>query len=942
MAARAPASPAGASKLNDPSFLQLFTQSLIQLRGGISQAKLYQLVTPQYQRIAGEVMAAWAPALAYAGDIHLSIEAGETLVNGERLTLPQNAELAVRGLERTLHETSLRGLHFQAGLSADELAQFMQDLAHNKLGSTDGKEINARLRTKGIQHITVNEVIYVAVGEAQAENIGGGGGGVPGVAPNARNLVRGVDALVDSLSRVDDTEARAQLQSSMAEELLTKDPALVQDILQAALFDPDHPVPKEVAQWRADPHRDAGCIRALARLMGALNGGAGAAAVGGAASELMAALLSPYEQRPECWPVLLADVDPVLYPLAPPWMAGYLQRPSGDDPDARAQWLFQLPFALLVEPKGYAEVEALLAYYRGKENREMFIAVLDRFSQAARLPQTTLRREAVSKLLDLAERYAADPFAFHELLEDFLADVAQHETDAAILQRLIEYLGARVKAEYRMGNYERARADLDTLHAFALSEDHVLGKEAQSMARDALAVLGDDVFVAALLNACVDRPEAKLPSQAMLVSLGAAVYPHLAKPVLACGRVARMKALVAAVAELGAPAVAPVLKELGAQPEGAAGLRLLVACEDLLTDQVFAERVGALLRHDAPEVRQYAIEKCFRRKDAIAEEALMGALRAEHDESRVLALAGVLAVWGGENHLAEIAALLHRTGGEALGEHAQLEVLKLLAGTLNPQIVPLLAPLVQAHPERSLTGFLGRGKHDAPVSKPVRLAAIKALGPQHAEHSVAELLKPLKQDKDAEIARTAVAVSNGLVKEAPKLVPPVAPVPVDAVPARAAHKGRRASHFAFDAEPGARRSSASAENVPAATSSMSAAAASPVPPKGSLAQFNLERVIEAFEARHGMVLVKTSLGESRVFLAKGMVVDALHVGLIGYAALQAAAALTDGAYEFVPDIDARHWPLAIPIKQLGDTLAGRVAPVMGADATGGSDDGWSG
>lgn len=122
MAARAPATSAGSSKLNDPSFLQLFTQSLIQLRGGISQAKLYQITTPQYQRIAGEVMAAWTPAFAYAGDIRLSIEGGETLVNGERLTLPQNAELAVRGLERTLHETSLRGVHFQAGLTSDELA----------------------------------------------------------------------------------------------------------------------------------------------------------------------------------------------------------------------------------------------------------------------------------------------------------------------------------------------------------------------------------------------------------------------------------------------------------------------------------------------------------------------------------------------------------------------------------------------------------------------------------------------------------------------------------------------------------------------------------------------------------------------------------------------------------------------------------------------------
>lgn len=941
MAARAPATSAGSSKLNAPSFLQLFTQSLIQLRGGISQAKLYQITTPQYQRIAGEVMAAWTPAFAYAGDIRLSIEGGETLVNGERLTLPQNAELAVRGLERTLHETSLRGVHFQAGLTSDELAQFMQDLAHNKLGSTDGKEINARLRTKGIQHITVNEVIYVAVGEAQANSLGGGGG-VPGVGPGASNLVRGVDALVDSLTRVEDVEARAQLQSSMAEELLTKDPALVQDILQAALFDPNHPVPKEVAQWRADPHRDAGCIQALARLMGSLNGAAGAAAASGAAGELMAALLAPYEQRPECWPVLVADLDPVLHPLAPAWMAAYLQRPTGDDPDARAQWLFQLPFALLVEPKGYAEVEALLAHYRGKENRDMFIAVLDRFSQAARLPQTTLRREAVSKLLDLAERYAADPFAFHELLEDFLAEVAQHETDAAILQRLLEYLSARVKAEYRMGNYERARADLDALHAFALSEDHVLGKEAQGMARDALAALGDDVFVAALLNACVDRLEAKLPSQAMLVSLGAAVYPHLAKTVLACGRVARMKSLIAAAAELGAPAVAPVLKELGAQPEGAAALRLLVACEDLLTDQIFAERVGALLRHDAPEIRQYAIEKCFRRKDAIAEEALMGALRAEHDETRVLALASVLCVWGGENHLAEVAALLRRTGGEALGEPTQLEVVKLLSATLNPQIVSLLAPLVQAHPQGGLTGFLGRGKHDAAVSKPVRLAAIKALGPQHADPAVIDLLKPLKQDKDAEIARTAVAVSNGLVKDAPKLVPPVAPVAVDAVPARAAHKGRRTSHFAFDAEPGARRSSASAVNVPAAGSTMAAAATGTVPPKGSIAQYNLERVVTAHEAKHGMVLIKTSLGESRVFLAKGMVVDALHVGLIGYPALQAAAALTDGTYEFVPDIDARHWPLAIPVKQLGDTLAGRIAPVMGADATGGGDDGWSG
>ena len=55
-----------------------------------------------------------------------------------------------------------------------------------------------------------------------------------------------------------------------------------------------------------------------------------------------------------------------------------------------------------------------------------------------------------------------------------------------------------------------------------------------------------------------------------------------------------------------------------------------------------------------------------------------------------------------------------------------------------------------------------------------------------------------------------------------------------------------------------------------------------------------------------MVLVKTAEGERRVYVSRGMVVDALYPGASGFKALKALADLQEGSYEFVSGAEARH------------------------------------
>jgi len=191
-----PARPGGPVPLD---WIEPLSQALIQLRTGISGAKLYTLDSKQYLRMTETVAGAWQTVLDGLGALNINVDHGETVVNGERVVLSAYGALAAKNLEAAMREASLRSLNMSPGLSAQELAVFMQLLARNKFGSTDGKEINRRLHEQGVEHITVNEVTYVAVGEGDAVMGSGGvaGGAGGGTAVGAGTLATSARSILE-------------------------------------------------------------------------------------------------------------------------------------------------------------------------------------------------------------------------------------------------------------------------------------------------------------------------------------------------------------------------------------------------------------------------------------------------------------------------------------------------------------------------------------------------------------------------------------------------------------------------------------------------------------------------------------------------------------------------------------------------------------------------
>ena len=141
-------------------------QALAGLKSIASQLKLYKVDSPQVARIGEAAHTGLAALLQEMGALTLSVTERGLLINGETVPGDDRAmQSSADFLAKLIQDARLESITMNPKLGRQEMLMFVQALAHGFWDLTDGKQINERLQTEGVQNVTVDEVVYVAVGE---------------------------------------------------------------------------------------------------------------------------------------------------------------------------------------------------------------------------------------------------------------------------------------------------------------------------------------------------------------------------------------------------------------------------------------------------------------------------------------------------------------------------------------------------------------------------------------------------------------------------------------------------------------------------------------------------------------------------------------------------------------------------------------------------------
>ena len=466
-----------------------------------------------------------------------------------------------------------------------------------------------------------------------------------------------------------------------------------------------------------------------------------------------------------------------------------------------------------------------------------------------------------------------------------------------------------------------------------------------------------------LLEQAVEQAELGEPALKILTGLGPKVFPFLVEAVRACPSPAEGRRRLALLRPLGAPIRDPLLADLGTTREPAVVLARLELCQDWVEEPLFWAQVPALLAHEGVEVRKKVLELCRAKRRPELYSAWAERMRAESAEAVLGRWVESLTELRDPAGVEALGELLARTGERELSEELRLRTVRALAITAAPSITPHLGRLVRPA-EKGLTAMWTRSREPGKgAPKALRLAAIEALGPLYQQADVLALLQPLRHDPDAEIARTVVAVLNGLVTS-------VRPAPAATLPAASAESprasrstlrllplpmppGRSGSHrvSARQQDPFNPFGSASARGVsgPAApqppAGEEAARAAAPAAPEpaapmsGMLKDHGLEAVLRGCGRRLGAYRFTTSAGEARIYLSNGVILEAQYPGRFGLEALRAIHVLDDAPFDFLPEAESRGASLALRPEQIGPALTGALPAGAQEDKKG---DAWGG
>lgn len=947
----------GRSSITDEE-LKLLGQALTQLRSGIAYLKLYSIDSPQAQRIITGVHQVWTHLLETIGTVNFSVEKGEVVLNGERVPVAEAGKHVagqVVELEQSLNEADLRGLTFNPELQANELGLFLQILARRQFASKDGKEINARLRQRGINHVSVNEVIYVSLNEDEKVQKGHRFGEGKGHG-KIRSIAPALDHVVETIKSVPNRVSRSQVRAHAAEHLVEKDPKILGAMLAASagggIKGTKLAIPTGAEKWSTDPVRDAGCIRTLKRLREAIGVGATSLAAQEPLTSLMNQLLEPYQKRPECWHELINSLDSSLLDLVPEWVLEILPVPTNQETQVRLTRFLKIPPDGLLSSKEYPYLVQLLDDLLKAQDQASFRSMMQHMIMAIQLPVISVRMMAIERLLELAERYQSGIAGWHldEYLETVLGNFAAHETNAEVCGRMLDYLVRRTTLNFQEGRASRGRTCFERLYAFCNRANQVL-PESVDIAQQHIESLRESTLVDVLVQDAVQNPERQEDALAVIKALGSKTLPALIDGLRQCPDGQRVKSIIDLLAPMEG-FIAALLEEFEALETPDLILRMLEGCEGIRDEKGVWLWVSGLFRHPVVEVRETALFFCGEPCDERLFPALEETVERVVEEDQIRHFLGILEFMNDLRAGPSLRSLLAREGKSVLSVDLAMSIIRMLARHRTAEIIPFLEPALESQ---------------EPGRRRVRLRAIESLGPLFVEDAAQIALGPMRDDEDEEIARTAAGVLAGLARDveddppprpttvqrpAPEAKASPGPAQVDETPfsppqpAPASEATATAPAPAATSKPtttsaGGRRkrktdvfnpfdpfASKQADPTPAPTPAPPVQepprppAPPPVPLSGQLKNVSMCDLFRAAGDRVGLFVFKNRDAEGMVYLEDGMVLEAFIQGQFGLPALYEMAQMTEGTYEFLPDEKVHQRSISLPVDEVAAMFNG--------------------
>jgi hypothetical protein len=751
-----PNAPAGqaapAGHILEAADSALCLQAFQQLRTGLSQALLYTLESKQFEKAAENAFGPLQTLLEKIGEFKLNMLNGDALVNGSRVEIPASKRPVIEALEKVMSSGGISCLRFEPGLAMNELGRFLHLLARKGLGSSDGAKINQLLREKGITHVRTEELRYVMIGAGEKVV----SADAPGVAnAEAQNVISHIttDCAV-TVSRIGDAVAREQMRAEVAEQLLEQDPELLGSMLAVILQRLKDSAHEKFRPLVALPQRDGqllGETLQVARLL-AQNGRLENKACAAALKELIAHLAAPYRHRAED---VLANLPfaPECSGLLPEWLEQAYASTRGGTAQERLEGILSLSPQILLEEKLFRQIVDVLDELAVARMEAEAEKLMRHVSGALRALTKGERIKAVKLLSFLLEHLMEQSSAPVQVLENALLEACTHETCGEVMSLLLKHLRGRCVHHYRLGNFERALEHLRWIASLEENSRLTLQDEGENLARQAREELARSPFAAQLAQDCLATGEKGKVAAQLAAILKTGVWEALLERMCTESDPQILEAQAGLLKSAGPEAVRLFFSTLGQRADLASALCLL-SLGPALDEGLFWKQFPPLLRHEDESVRARALAWAAAHDCDEAATLLAGVLREEAEPARRAPLLAALARLASPAAAATLSGELE-AAAEAGGEARLLAALETLKAVHKDDFVPGVLKLAASRYKSKIPS--------ASLSKPVTLAAIKALARFYKQQAVSETLERLRRDSDPDVSRLALVALRGIL-----------------------------------------------------------------------------------------------------------------------------------------------------------------------------------
>ena len=718
-------------------------QALAGLKSIASQLKLYKVDSPQVARIGEAAHAGLAALLQEKGALTLSVTERGLLINGEIVpgddrTVQSSADF----LAKLIQDVRLESFTMTPQLGQQEMLMFVQALAHGFWELTDGKQINERLQTEGIQNVTVDEVVYVAVGEDDLF-----------IKEGVHKLGVGREEVTEAMTKIGQVidEAPEHLlgeEESLAilGKLLQRNPELMKKARERGMRGAEVDVPKQFSARQAEAS-----LTELSQVM---------EKVSGADQEILQrigrTIMGSFRHDSDETARLEQFARDRGIRLLPSRLMAALDGTADLDPAECAAALLSLESdwqVAVMADHGAKLIEQFQKKGAGEQVNQLLSSVL----KELQADETGRREAAARSLMEVREnlQFALLPDNGQYLEATILKSLAA-EKESKVYAQLAELTGWLIRRRIAANQIDSAGDMLRkmSLHRSMTGRAQAAGKVLKSLAE------GEELKV--LLRELRRGNEAVVE---MIEALGPvatlALVPELIGNLPAPLR-KRLAKVIGGAGQEAAQALAELASGLRSPTEAA---RLLDVLTDAVTDRLLLAVIEPLVQHQMAVVRNHAAKLLTQKKIAGSGVILLAALQSETEEPCQLSMITALGVQRDGSAVSVLVTLAEHSN---VSDTVRAACCVTLGRIGDAAAIPRLEKLV--------LGVGQRQTRSAPaVSSVVRVGAARGLGLFGNKQRIRDALTQVAEDRDPQVRAAAAEALGGA--RAPAAAGPARPQP---------------------------------------------------------------------------------------------------------------------------------------------------------------------